>query len=148
MVKKITLISQYIKDLSFENYAAQTYQFEKTKLDFNIDINIKTKKIKNNFVEVTLLILLKANSSNQKKFLIELSYGSVFKLESITQSKDNTKLLFIECPSIMFPFVREIIFTISRDSGFSPIKLNYIDFSELFEKKIKTNYKLPNSLNH
>ena len=135
MVKNLKPLSQYIKDLSFENYAAQKNKFNSNKLELNIDLNIKKKLLKDNILEITLLILLEANQSTTKEFILELSYASTFHIPKQESAIDKKKFAFVYCPSIMFPFVRQIIFNVSQDSGFKPINLNYIDFEELYQSK-------------
>ena len=132
MVKTLKPVSQYVKDLSFENYAAQKNQFKPEKLDLNIDLNIKKKTLKKDLLEITIVILLEARGITEKKFVIELSYASTFLLESTFTSSEEKEFAFINCPNIMFPFVREIIYNISRNSGLLPINLEYIDFYSHF----------------
>ncbi len=132
MVEQFKPISQYIKDLSFENYAAQKNEFDQNKLDLNIDLNIKTKNLKADLIEITLVILLEANVKNTKTFIIELSYASTFFFDQSLTKNERRKISLVDCPNLMFPFVRQIIFNITRDSGFLPINLEYINFLELF----------------
>ena len=128
-------ISQYIKDLSFENYAAQKSQFLPGKLDVNLNLNIKKKELKSDLLEITIIILLEAKKLNEKKYIIELTYASTFSIDKTISAVDKKKLSFVDCPNVMFPFIRQIIFNISRDSGFLPINLEYIDFKELFQSQ-------------
>ena len=137
MVKNLKPISQYIKDLSFENFAAQKSKFETKKLDLHLDLNIKKKALKKNLVEITINILLEARNSEEKKFLIELSYASTFLLDENTSATREKKIAFVDCPNIMFPFIRQIIFNISRDSGFKPVNLDFIDFYDLYKSQNK-----------
>ena len=132
MVEQFKPISQYIKDLSFENYAAQKNEFDQNKLDLNIDLNIKTKNLKADLIEITLVILLEATVKNTKTFIVELSYASTFFFDQSLTKNEKRKLSLVDCPNLMFPFVRQIIFNITRDSGFLPINLEYINFLELF----------------
>ena len=132
------LISQYIKDLSFENYAAQKNEFEHGKFDLNMDLNIKKKDLKSDLLEITINILLEAKLLKEKKFLIELSYASTFKKNKQKSTLDEKKFAFVDCPNIMFPFVRQIIFNVSQDSGFLPINLEYINFQDLFDSQMPT----------
>ena len=137
MVKTLKPISQYVKDLSFENYAAQKNQFKPEKLDLNIDLNIKKKALKTDLLEITLVILLEAKGTNEKKFVIELSYASTFLLDENTSATREKKIGFVDCPNLMFPFIRQIIFNISRDSGFKPVNLDFIDFYDLYKSQNK-----------
>ena len=132
------LISQYIKDLSFENYAAQKNEFGLGKFDLNMDLNIKKKDLKSDLFEITINVLLEAKLLKEKKFLIELSYASTFKKNKQESTLDEKKFAFVDCPNIMFPFVRQIVFNISQNSGFLPINLEYINFQDLFDSQMPT----------
>ena len=135
MVTKLKPLTQYIKDLSFENYAAQKNKFESSKLDVNLNLNIKQKQLKIDLLEITIVLLLEAKKLDEKKFIIELSYASTFLIDNTITALDKKKLSFVDCPNIMFPFIRQIIFNISRDSGFLPINLELINFHELFHSQ-------------
>ena len=132
MISKLKFISQYIKDLSFENYAAQSNQFNNQKLNLNLDLNIKKKNLDNKLVEITLVILLEAKNQHTNVFIVELSFASTFILPVKNTEEENKQCSFIDCPNIMFPFIRQIIFNITQNSGFVPVNLDYINFSELY----------------
>ena len=135
MVNKLKPLNQYIKDLSFENFAAQKNEFESSKLDVHLDLNIKKKQLKNEIIEITIVFLIEATKLNEKKFIIELSYASTFLVDKTISALDKKRISFVECPNMMFPFVRQIIFNISRDSGFLPINLEPINFHELYHSQ-------------
>lgn len=137
MEKNLQLISQYIKDLSFENYAAQNGVFSKEKPKINIDIKIQRKKLQNGFSEITLLILLEAKTNIEKIFLIELSYAATFSLKGLNNLSDEKYIFFVDCPNIIFPFARQILYNVTQNSGFPPLTLDYINFSNLFKKHKK-----------
>ena len=130
-------ISQYIKDLSIENFAAQNNKFTRDKLDLYVNLNIKRKSINDNLTEVTVITLVEAKNREDKIFLIELSYSSVFSFNKTSTKDELKRIIFIECPSLMFPFIRQIIFSISRDSGFLPINLDPVDFTKLYQSQRK-----------
>jgi preprotein translocase subunit SecB len=135
LAKNLKLITQYIKDLSFENFAAQTDSFSETKPKIHIDIKIQTRKLKSRLLEVTLLILLEAKSSSNKIFLLELSYAASFSIKSSGKHTEDKYVALVDCPNIMFPFVRQLIFNITQNSGFTPLSIDYIDFSDIFNSQ-------------
>jgi preprotein translocase subunit SecB len=134
---KIKLISQYIKDLSFENYAAQTGNFSQQKPKINIDIKIKRKVLTNSILEITLVLLLEANVKTTKVFLIELSYAGTFMFQNLPNLNKNKRVAFVDCPNIIFPFIRQAVFNITQSSGFPPLTLDYIDFADIFDSETK-----------
>ena len=128
-------ISQYVKDISFENYAAQTLKFTNTDLTYNIDLNIKRKTVSPTILEVTLLFLMEALSRNKKQYVLEVAFAATFPFDPEKSLEEKKKFAFIECSSVMFPYLRQIVFNISRDSGFPPTNLGHIDFLKIFNNK-------------
>ena len=44
--------------------------------------------------------------------------------------------LLIECPRMIFPFLRRVVSDITRDGGFPPLNLENIDFVSLYRNEI------------
>jgi preprotein translocase subunit SecB len=42
----------------------------------------------------------------------------------------------IECPLIIFPFLRRIIADTTGDGGFAPLMLSPIDFASLYQQRV------------
>ena len=42
----------------------------------------------------------------------------------------------IECPRMVFPFVRRIVSDITRDGGYPPVNLDNIDFVALYRNEL------------
>jgi preprotein translocase subunit SecB len=79
---------------------------------------------------------------NQKKaiqkkifFLLELDYGGIFKIENIPDDQLHP-FLMIECPRMLFPFVRRVIHDITRDGGYPPLNLDTIDFMAMYRAEV------------
>jgi preprotein translocase subunit SecB len=45
-------------------------------------------------------------------------------------------LLWVTCPTMLFPFVRHVIADVTRESGFPPLMLDPIDFGSLYAQKL------------
>ena len=45
-------------------------------------------------------------------------------------------LLLIECPRLIFPFVRRIVADVTRDGGYPPVNLDMIDFLALYRQEV------------
>ena len=63
-------------------------------------------------------------------------YGGVFQIENIPDDQLHPYLL-IECPRMLFPFLRRIVSDITRDGGFPPLNLENIDFLKLYRQEIE-----------
>jgi preprotein translocase subunit SecB len=44
--------------------------------------------------------------------------------------------LLIECPRMLFPFIRRIVSDVTRDGGFPPLNLENMDFVGIYRNEI------------
>ena len=124
------IISQYVKDLSFENpNAPAVYQWQgNPRID--VQFNIGTAKLNDEIYEVTLQIDVTA-TAEQTAFKCELVYAGLFGLRNIADDQLQPFLL-AEAPRILFPFARKIIADAAIEGGFPPLRLDPIDFTGLY----------------
>ena len=88
--------------------------------------------------EVDLIIKGTTKISNETMFLIESTYSGIFTIKN-APNDILEKILLVECPKYLFPFIRSIIASNTRDGGFPPLMITPIDFVSLYESKKKTN---------
>ena len=130
----ITILSQYIKDLSFENFNIINNGFPTTEPVYKIDINVKITPKNKNIYEVSINLLANAASDETKVYILELDYAGLFSFNIENETYLN-EVLMVECPKILFPFLRRIAADITRDGGYSPLSLQIIDFKKIFNDK-------------
>jgi preprotein translocase subunit SecB len=75
------------------------------------------------------------NANGESLFLLELEYGGNFLIEGIADEQLHPFLL-IECPRILFPFVRRLIADLSREGGFAPVVIDTVDFLALYRQEL------------
>lgn len=128
---QVGVLSQYVKDLSFENpNAPGIYQVQgQPKLD--VQFNIGATTVGEGVHEVVLKIEARADVEGQALYLIELSYAGLFGLRNIPDEHLQPFLL-AEAPRIIFPFARRVLAEAVRDGGFPPLMLEPIDFGALY----------------
>ena len=136
---KLTINSQYIKDLSFENPNSPDSLSNKNGLpQINVDINVFAKPLTEKLYEVTLSINGKATKKDLKVFELELAYAGLFTLPNIDlNNNEEKKLMLIEAPQLLFPYARSIVSNVTRDGGFMPLIIQPIDFDLLYESRIR-----------
>lgn len=66
-------------------------------------------------------------------FILELDYAGVFHIENVPEEQMHP-FLMIECPRMLFPFLRRIVHDVTRDGGFPPLNLDNIDFVQLYRQ--------------
>jgi preprotein translocase subunit SecB len=128
---QVGVLSQYVKDMSFENpNAPGIYQVQgQPKLD--VQFNIGATTVGEGVHEVVLKIEARAEVEGQALYLIELSYAGLFGLRNIPDEHLQPFLL-AEAPRILFPFARRVLADAVRDGGFPPLMLEPIDFGALY----------------
>lgn len=124
------IISQYVKDMSFENpNAPAVYQWQgNPRID--VQFNIGTAQLNDEIYEVTLQIDVTA-TAEQTAFKCELLYAGLFGLRNIAEEQLQPFLL-AEAPRLLFPFARQIVAQAVQNGGFPPLLLDPIDFGQLY----------------
>ena len=135
----MNVLAQYIRDMSFENILAQKGVGGEVAPDVQVQVNLDAKK-RGAEGQYELVIKLRIDSkSKQTKdqlFLLEIEYGGIFQIAGVPEDQLHPYLL-IECPRMLFPFLRRIVSDITRDGGFPPLNLETIDFLSLYKNEIE-----------
>ncbi len=136
----ISVISQYIKDLSFENPAApESLQKseEAPKIDLALDLKVN-KLSEENIYEVEMIIEASATIKDKNLFIIDLKYAGIFELINFDDNQKDI-ILAVHCPTTLFPFARKIISDTTQSGGYQPLMIDPIDFGMLYNKKLMEN---------
>ena len=133
---QLTVVSQYIKDFSFENpNAPQSLTNRQEQPQIGIQINVGANPLSDTDIEVVIKLEGKAETGTNLLFRFELEFAGVFRIRNVPQESLNPVVL-IECPRLLFPFAREIIATAVRNGGFPPLLLDPVDFVGLYRQKM------------
>ncbi len=131
---QVGLISQYVKDLSFENpNAPAVYQWQ-SQPQIEVQFNIGAQRLGDEVHEVELRIEVSARAENNIAFAVELLYAGLFALRNIPEEQIQPFLL-AEAPRLLFPFARRVVADAIRDGGFPPLVLDPIDFGSLYMQR-------------
>ncbi|WP_136798569.1 protein-export chaperone SecB [Desulfosediminicola ganghwensis] len=126
----------FIKDLSFENPNAPevyiTQQKSEPKVELNLNLN--HKKIDDDHFEVALQVYAKVSSKDDDKalFILEIEHAGIFLVKNIP-AEHVEMVLGVDCPTLLFPFTRQIVSQITVDGGFSPFLMEPVNFMALFQ---------------
>jgi preprotein translocase subunit SecB len=132
---RLTIVSQYVKDLSFENPRAPlSLQPNQARPEVQIRVDVRAHHMEAERYEVSLQLHVDAKAGDGTAFMVELTYGGVFGLLNIPQDSLQP-LLLIECPRLLFPFARRIVADATRDGGFPPLLIDPIDFVALYRRR-------------
>jgi preprotein translocase subunit SecB len=131
-----TVLAQYIKDLSFESpNAPQSLQGPGQNPQLKVGVNVNAAPRGEEVYEVALQLEVHAKSDQGVIYNVELLYGGLFRLRGIPQNLLQP-VLFVDCPTILFPFLRRVLADVIRDGGFPPLMLDPIDFARLYAQNL------------
>lgn len=140
---QMRIMAQYVRDMSFENVLAQKGANSNAQPDVNVQVNLDAKKrtAENTYeVIVKLTIQSKEKEGDATLFLFELEYGGIFHIENVPDDQMHPYLM-IECPRMLFPFLRRIVSDVTRDGGFPPLNLDNIDFLAIYRNELMRRQK-------
>ena len=133
------VLGQFIKDLSFENVAAQKGRKTEGQPEIQVQVGLDARKrgTDGQFdVSIKLNVTSKAKGTEDVIFGMEIEYAGVFAISNVADNQLHPYLL-IECPRMLFPFLRRIVHDVTRDGGFPPLNLEQIDFVSLYRNEIQ-----------
>ena len=136
---EIQILSQFLKDFSFEKkeeYAFFTEEDFKGKTDFSLNIEVESENRDNNSVLVSLSVNLEAKINEKTAFILEMTYCGLFKLPNVIEDILK-KQIQIECPRMLFPYIRRIISQTMIESGMPNIDIKNINFFDLYKSNNK-----------
>ena len=135
----IELLSQFVSDMSFEKKEAFAYFTEedfKGKTDFSLNIEIENEQRVQNQIMVSLVVNLEAKINQKTAFILEMTYCGLFKFPNVTENILE-KQIKVECPKILFPYIRRLISQTMIESGMPNIDIKNINFFDLYKNKKK-----------
>ncbi len=133
---QLTVLGQYIKDLSFESPTApQSLQGPGQNPQLKVGVNVNAGPRGEDAYEVALQLEVHARSDQGVIYNVELVYGGLFRLKGVPQNLLQP-VLFVDCPTILFPFLRRVLADVIRDGGFPPLMLEPIDFGRLYAQNL------------
>lgn len=135
---QMRVLGQFIRDMSFENIMAQKGAPADATPDVQVQVNLDAKKrtAENQYESaIKLNVTSKVKDSDTILFVLEVDYVGIFHIENVPDDQIHPFLL-IECPRMIFPFLRRVVSDVTRDGGFPPLNLENIDFLSLYRNEI------------
>ena len=134
---RLNILAQFIRDLSFENIVAQKGVAGEVSPEMQVQVSLDARKRQpdHQYEVICKYRVTSINTADQAKlFLCELDYAGVFHIEGVPEDQLHP-FLMIECPRLLFPFVRRILSDLTRDGGFPPFNLDPVDFVALYRQE-------------
>jgi len=126
------IISQYLKDLSFENINPPAAENEPEETPHGVvQVDLKASRYADKSIDVIVHLRVEATIKDDPAYVVEIEYGGRFTFEDLPPNILEM-LALVEAPRLLFPFMRVIIANITRDGGYPTLILNPIDFAGIY----------------
>ena len=126
----------YTKDLSFESPDSPQIFTQEWHPEVNIDLQTSSAKLDQDYFEMILGITVTVKNKDKVAFLVEVREAGIFTLKNFPEDQIGP-MMGIVCPSIIFPYAREVISDIAVRGGFPQLLLAPINFEALYTQQIQ-----------
>jgi preprotein translocase subunit SecB len=129
---QVTLQSVYLKDSSYESpNGPRLPNNQAWEPKFQLNMNTSTEELTADVREVLLTITLEAKQGEATLYLVEVKQAGVFSVSGAS-AEDLKRLIGSFCPSVLFPYAREVVSDLITKGGFPNFLLPLVNFEALF----------------
>ena len=128
---QVSLQSVYLKDCSYESPNGPRLPNNQTwEPKFQLNMNTSAEELAADVREVLLTITLEAKQGEATLYLVEVKQAA--------SVEDLKRLIGSFCPSVLFPYAREVISDLIVKGGFPNFLLPLVNFDALFAQASET----------
>jgi preprotein translocase subunit SecB len=127
----------YLKDLSFESpNTPEVFFLQDQEPKVEMNLKMTNKKVDDKHWEICLEIsaTITDTKSDKTLMIVEVEHAAAFLMENIPEEHIE-QVLHVDCPTILFPYTRQIVSQVSVDGGFMPFLMEPINFPALYQSK-------------
>ena len=148
--QKFEIKKVYVKDISFENPTSPKIFTQKWNPKTDIHIQTENTKLDEDIFEVCMTVTVTATQEEAAAFLVEIKQAGIFLVKNFEKDQ-HSQLLGSYCPTILFPFAREVTADLIAKGGFPQLLLDPVNFESLYrqhQKAIKEQRSNPDQTKH
>jgi preprotein translocase subunit SecB len=133
----IRMLAQYVKEFAFNSpNAPRSLRATADQPNLQLDVGIGQSQVDRGVYEVVIRATGLATNKAGVLYDMKLSFAGLFEIVGFTPEQTQP-VLFINCPALIFPFVRQMVGDMTRNGGFSPVWLDAIDWGGLYTQRIE-----------
>lgn len=121
----------YTKDLSFESPNAPEIFRSEWKPENELSLNTKVNRIGEQVYEVVLTVSVNTRVGDKTAFIVEVHQAGIFTLTGFPE-QELGPMLGAYCPSLLFPYAREVVSDLVTRGSFPQLVLQHVSFDALF----------------
>jgi preprotein translocase subunit SecB len=125
----------YVKDLSLENPGSPQSFLTQEQPQVEIGLRTRGEQIQPDVYECVLTMTLTAKVGDKTLFLVEASQAGIFTIRGLSPERLQP-VIAINCPTVLFPYMRETLADAVTRAGFPPVHLAPINFEALYQQQL------------
>lgn len=126
----------YLKDMSFESPVSPAVFTKEWSPEVDFQMNAEHTNLDENTVDFTMNVTVTVKNGEETGFLVEVKQSGVFTIKGFG-AQERDAILNVECPTILFPYVRELVSEASVRGGFMPLTLQPISFQGVYAQRLQ-----------
>jgi preprotein translocase subunit SecB len=135
---QVALQSVYLKDSSYESpNGPRLPNNQNWEPKFQLNMNTSAEELAPEVREVLLTITLEAKQGEATLYLVEVKQAGIFAIAGASPD-DLKRLIGSFCPSVLFPYAREVVSDLITKGGFPNFLLPLVNFDALFQQASET----------
>ena len=104
--------------------------------EVSVQVGLDANKRGDEVYEVINKVTISSKSNGEPVFILEMEYAGQFRVQNVPDDRLHP-FLMIECPRMIFPYLRRVVGDVTRDGGFPPLNLDNIDYIELYRQEMQ-----------
>jgi len=134
--KQFAIQKLYVKDISFESPEAPMVFTEKWEPHVDLNLSTKTNKAPQNLYETSITVTVTVKNNDKTAYLVEATQVGIFGVSGFSD-QEMGPLLGSFCPSVLFPYLREVVSELVTKGGFPQMLLNPVNFDSLYAQQMQ-----------
>jgi len=140
--RQFSLKRMYVKDLSFESPDSPQLFSTDWRPDIRLEVGVAYNQVDKSLYEVVLQLTVTAKQEDKTVLLIEVQQAGLFEVNGVDE-QTMPQVLYVVCPTILFPYARETVDTLALKGSVPPLLLAPIDFQAVHSKQQETKQPPP-----
>lgn len=128
----------YVKDVSFESPNSPEVFMKQWQPEFKMDLNTKHKPLneEGTVFEVSVCVTLTATVEGMTAYIAEVEQAGIFQVIGL-QGMQLAQALSAMCPTVIFPYLRETMDSLTVKGSFAPAMLAPVNFDAIFADAVR-----------
>jgi preprotein translocase subunit SecB len=124
--------------MSSETPNAETFIFVKDNISkYHLNIDIKSKALKNKMIEINTIFKFEDKEKNQKKSYFEINFATIVKIDDeVKEKKELEKIILCDAQVEIYSDLEKSFLDLVHNSGYPGVKFEKkIDFVNLYNQR-------------